>query len=275
MDDNESKKISNIGSSLAESLSPLYEIGYYLGELVKKSAEWYNEVFKPLQDFGREIRAKLVNISEVASAAFKPLLVADKLGKHQYVIWEYMTLGFVDTIYKSSNVDKELRLMYEKDKYRLFYSLSQECINCLDGNNARILSQAIDSFSLKNYDLCAIGITVVIDGELSVVTGNPGTNIKRRLEPLLGKLDDDEVLSEDEYSLFSLYLTVDATMKTFAASSDFGNEKEPQYINRHWTMHGRTERRKTKIDCVKLLRFLYAIILLDKIEKEDTESLSL
>ncbi len=275
MDDNEPKKISNIGSSLTESLRPLYEIGYYLGELVKKSAEWYNEVFKPLQDFGREIRAKLVNISEVASAAFKPLLVADKLGKHQYVIWEYMTLEFVDTIYKSSNVDKELRLMYEKDKYRLFYSLSQECINCLDGNNARILSQAIDSFSLKNYDLCAIGITVVIDGELSVVTGNPGTNIKRRLEPLLGKLDDDEVLSEDEYSLFSLYLTVDATMKTFAASSDFGNEKEPQYINRHWTMHGRTERRKTKIDCVKLLRFLYAIILLDKIEKEDTESLSL
>ena len=116
---------------------------------------------------------------------------------------------------------------------------------------------------------------VVIDGELSVVTGNPGTNIKRRIEPLLEKLDDDEVLSEDEYSLFSLYLTVDATMKTFAASSNFGNEKEPQYINRHWTMHGRTERRKTKMDCVKLLRFLYAIILLDKIEKEDTKSLSL
>ena len=141
---------------------------------------------------------------------------------------------------------------------------------CLDGNNARILSQAIDSFLTKNYDLCAIGITVVIDGELSVITGDPGTNIKRRIEPLLEKLDDDEVLSEDEYSLFSLYLTVDETMKTFAASSNFGNEKEPQYINRHWTMHGRTQRRKTKMDCVKLLRFLYAIILLDKIEKEDT-----
>lgn len=270
MDDNNFKKINDIGSSLAESLRPLYEIGNYLGELVKKSAEWYNEVFKPLQDFGREIQAKLANISEVASAAFKPLVVADNLGKHQYVIWEYMTPEFVDTIYKSSNVDKELRLMYEKDKYKLFYSLSKECINYLDGNNARILSQAIDSFSIKNYDLCAIGITVVIDGELSVVTGNPGTNIKRRIEPLLEKLDDDEVLSDDEYSLFSLYLTVDATMKTFAASSNFGNEKEPQYINRHWTMHGRTERRKTKMDCVKLLRFLYAIILLDKIEKEDT-----
>lgn len=275
MDDNNFKKINEIGSSLAESLRPLYEIGNYLGELVKKSAEWYNEVFKPLQDFGREIQAKLANISEVASAAFKPLVVADNLGKHQYVIWEYMTPEFVDTIYKSSNVDKELRLMYEKDKYKLFYSLSKECINYLDGNNARILSQAIDSFSIKNYDLCAIGITVVIDGELSVVTGNPGTNIKRRIEPLLEKLDDDEALSEDEYSLFSLYLTVDATMKTFAASSNFGNEKEPQYINRHWTMHGRTERRKTKMDCVKLLRFLYAIILLDKIEKEDTKSLSL
>jgi hypothetical protein len=82
-------------------------------------------------------------------------------------------------------------------------------------------------------------------------------------------------LSEDEYSLFSLYLTVDSTMNTFAASSDFGKEKEPAYINRHWTMHGRAERRKTKMDCVKLLRFLYAIILLDRIEKENPQSLSL
>ena len=65
MDDNNFKKINDIGSSLAESLRPLYEIGNYLGELVKKSAEWYNEVFKPLQDFGREIQAKLANILQI------------------------------------------------------------------------------------------------------------------------------------------------------------------------------------------------------------------
>lgn len=39
MDDNESKKINIIGSSLAENLRPLYEIGNYLGELVKMSAQ--------------------------------------------------------------------------------------------------------------------------------------------------------------------------------------------------------------------------------------------
>lgn len=113
------------------------------------------------------------------------LLVADKLGKCKYVIWEYMKPESVDTIYKSSNVDKELIHIYDKYKYKLFYSLSQDCVNCLDGNNARILSQAIDSFLIKNDDLCAIGITVVIDGELSVVTGNLGMNIKRRIELLL------------------------------------------------------------------------------------------
>lgn len=271
MDSNEHERTNDIGLLLVESLRPLYEVSNYIGSLIKKSTEWYETVFKPLQDFGREIQEKLNNFAAVASTTVRPLLVADNLGKHQYVIWEYMTPEFVDTFYKSTNIDKDLRLMYEKNKYKLFYSLGQECANYLDGNNARILAQAIDSFSIKNYDLCAIGITAVIDGELSVVTGNPGTNIRRRIEPLLEKLDDDVVLSEEEYSLFSLYLTVEATMQTFAASSSFGNEREPRYINRHWTMHGRTERRKTKMDCVKLLRFLYAIMLLDKIEKEDSK----
>lgn len=272
MDNNELEKTNDIGLLLVESLRPLYEVSNYIGSLIKKSTEWYEEVFKPLQDFGREIQEKLNTFAAVASATVRPLLVADNLGKHQYVIWEYMTPEFVDTFYKSTNIDKDLRQMYEKNKYKLFYSLAHDCTNYLDGNNARILAQAIDSFSIKNYDLCAIGITAVIDGELSVVTGNPGTNIRRRIEPLLEKLDDDVVLSEEEYSLFSLYLTVNATMQTFAAPSSFGNEREPQYINRHWTMHGRTERRKTKMDCVKLLRFLYAIMLLDKIEKEDSKA---
>ncbi len=271
MENNAFNKINDIGQSIVESLIPLYEIGNYLGNLLKKSEEWYNIVFKPLQDFSKSIQEKFASISSVLSVAFRPLLVADELGKHQYVIWEYLTPEFVNSFYQCPNIDKELRLMYEKNNYKLFYSLSQECINCLEGNNARVLSQAIDSFSIKNYDLCAIGITVVIDGELSVVTGNPCTNINHRVELLFQKLDNDEVLSEDEYSLCSLYLTVDATMRTFAASLAFGKEREPSYINRHWTMHGRTERRKTKMDCVKLLRFLYAIILLDKIEKEDIE----
>lgn len=202
MDSNEHAKTNDIGLLLVESLRPLYEVSNYIGSLIKKSTEWYETVFKPLQDFGREIQEKLNNFAAAASTTVRPLLVADNLGKHQYVIWEYMTPEFVDTFYKSTNIDKDLRLMYEKNKYKLFYSLGQECANYLDGNNARILAQAIDSFLIKNYDLCAIGITAVIDGELSVVTGNPGTNIRRRIEPLLEKLDDDVVLSEEEYSLF-------------------------------------------------------------------------
>ncbi len=268
MGNSELENMDTISTTITEGLRLLYEMGNYTASLLKKSADWYNKVLKPLQDVGKVIREKIANISEIASAVFKPIVVANNLGQHQYVVWEYIEPELVEIIYKSTNVNKTLRLMYEKNGYKQFYSLFQKCTDYLDGNNVRILSQAIDSFSIKNYDLCAIGITVVIDAELSAVTGNPSTNIKKRVEPLLEKLDAEEMLSKDEYSFFSLYLTVDETMKTFAASSHFDKDIEPTYINRHWTMHGRAKRRKTKLDCVKLLRLLYAIILLDNIAGE-------
>lgn len=54
--------------------------------------------------------------------------------------------GVCRYFFKSTNIDKDLRHMYEKNKYKLFFSLAKECANYLDGNNARILAQAIDSF---------------------------------------------------------------------------------------------------------------------------------
>lgn len=96
MDSNEHEKTNDIGLLLVEKLRPLYEVSNYIGSLIKKSTEWYEAFFKT-QDYGREIQEKLNTFAAVASATVRSLLLADNLGKHQYVIWEYMTPEFVDT----------------------------------------------------------------------------------------------------------------------------------------------------------------------------------
>ena len=188
-----------VTTRIKSGLKLLYEAGNYINSIIRKSADIYNTVFEPLRIIIQPLQQKLSNISVAVTEVFKPIVVANKLGKYQYVIWEYMTPEDIDMFFKSKNVNKTLRIMYEKRKYKMFYDLARECINDIDGNNARILSQAIDSFVIRNYDLCAIGIMIVIDGELSVMTGNNSTNIIKRVEPLLRKLNDDEILSEDEF----------------------------------------------------------------------------
>ena len=62
--------------------------------------------------------------------------------------------------------------------------------------------------------------------------------------------------------MFSLFYTFNKTVEIFTANSDF-HGKEPKGLNRHWIAHGRSRRKKTKLDCVKLINLVYGIILID------------
>ena len=81
------------------------------------------------------------------------------------------------------------------------------------------------------------------------------------------KLEDNEEIENDEFSVFALLITFRETMESFSHNSDF-KKKEPKNLNRHWIMHGRSRRRKTKLDCIKTIRFIYGIILIDELSKK-------
>jgi metal-dependent hydrolase (beta-lactamase superfamily II) len=81
-------------------------------------------------------------------------------------------------------------------------------------------------------------------------------------------LEDNEEIENDEFSVFALLITFRETMESFSRNSDF-KKKEPKNLNRHWIMHGRSRRRKTKLDCIKTIRFIYGIILIDELSKKD------
>lgn len=63
-------------------------------------------------------------------------------------------------------------------------------------------------------------------------------------------------------------LTFEKTMELFSTNFDFKGE-EPKELNRHWIMHGRSRRRKTEHDCVKLIYFIYGILLIDEFGKKE------
>ncbi|MCR4755746.1 MAG: hypothetical protein K5868_09500 [Lachnospiraceae bacterium] len=267
MDDN-NIDFNSISYDLSNILEPIDKGRQSIIEMINNTLEQYRMVVKPILDLFVPIHETIIGAVRNMGEAFKPISVARMLGEHQYIQWERMPESFVEDIYNSSNIDKTLRLMYEREKYKSFYTVANSCIESgILGRNDRIIHQAVNSFANKDYDLASIGITVVLDGTLSRITGNVTTNIKSRVNQLLQQLNEDEELTNEEYALLTLYISLDNALGTFAASLPFDGI-EPSCINRHWMVHGRSSRRRTKMDCVKLIRFLYAVIIINEIENK-------
>ena len=120
---------------------------------------------------------------------------------------------------------------------------------------------------LEMYDIAAVGFTAIIDAVLSEATQNPTHRPKDRYSAVLDKLMAEEFVADEEHATLILFMTFNASEKSFYETIPFSDE-EPQLLNRNWIMHARSQREYTRIDCIKLLRFLYGIILVDYIDSQ-------
>jgi hypothetical protein len=218
-------------------------------------------------------------MAEVAKSAAKlsrPFSVMEKLADAQYVCWDYFDPDMMDFVINNENTNKALRLYHNKEKFKSVNETINKCLNskCVQPNKG-LFEQSINAFNNGDTALAVVGIVATIDGALEVLSDNPRvTSIFKRAKVLLDNLeneDDEEILAKlekSEISIIILTRTFEKTLETFSANSDF-SKPEPKGLNRHWIMHGRSKRKKTKLDCVKLINFLYGIILLDELSNND------
>lgn len=132
-----------------------------------------------------------------------------------------------------------------------------------------LFSQAIEAYREGKYNLAVIGLTAIIDAVLSEATENPTHKPIDRCNVVLDKLIADEYIADDEYATLTLFMTFNSVVKSFYGTVSFSN-CEPDYLNRNWIMHGRSQKENTRLDCIKLLRFLYGIILVYDINQRGT-----
>lgn len=231
-----------------------------LQEMMRAFAESVQEMMHPITEALEEFQSQFKEVT-------RPLCTIGKLGNAQFVCWSYMTRDFVDAIIATDNINKTLRELMVKDRYKTVDDTIHRCFsNSLIKPHHRLLEQSVAAFKSGRCDLAVIGLTSIIDGLLSDVSGNKTTNIATRAKTILAKIEQNEFVDSDEYAILALVLTFEKTMNIFSASSDF-SKKEPKGLNRHWIMHGRSRRKKTKLDCVKLINLTYGILLIDEFGK--------
>lgn len=95
---------------------------------------------------------------------------------------------------------------------------------------------------------------------LRLIYPNRSTSILKRIE-------DTETIESDDIAVLVLVCTFQKATDSISLPIKF-TENEPDRLNRHFIMHGRSKTNFTKLDCVKLIILIYGLILLDDLSVE-------
>lgn len=264
------KMTQNI-ETIARPLIAVLENYKGLSDSIQASIQAYNEVFKPIRE---EIANFSKNYGEILAKfadRIRPLSAIRKLEESQFVYWNPLPEYLVDQLLSNKSTDTVLLEFALQDDAELIQHITSECEKHIFlKDNSILFNQAMSAYDVEMYTIAAVGLLSVIDGVLSEATKQyRNTNIPSRGRTLLKKLEDTGSLDETEYAVLTLELTFEATMDSLAAQSDF-TQDEPSNLNRHFIIHGHSKKEKTQLDCIKLMNFLYGILLIDKIANEST-----
>lgn len=267
--------MSSGGSSFSENLpdfSSLAEMAQSIQKTMQPFAEIVASTQAFLQSFASvlaEFQPKIDGIIAGFQNVSRPLIVIEKLGKAQFVQWDYLSDEFIDAILSSNNVNKTLREFFVKSKFKSVDTTIAKCkANSYLHKYMRLFEQSIISFKNSQNDLAVVGFTSIFDGLLSDISGNPTHSLPPRLKAIDTKLEREEYLDNNEYAILALSITFQKAVESFSSPSPF-TQKEPKGLNRHWIAHGRSMRRKTKLDCIKLINLIYGLLLINELDTTD------
>ncbi len=251
---------------LQEQLKTLLEQTKIWSQPITESIQKFDEIIRPLVEAAEAWREKVKQMSlnlEIPTS----LKVVGKMAASQYVFWDDFTQAFIDDALNAYDINFALFDYESENDFARSESVIKECAeHAYLQSHLSLFSQAIDAYHEEKYNLAAVGLTAVIDAVLSEATHNLTHKPKDRCEAILDKLKANEYVANEEYATLTLFVTFSSMAKSFYETISF-SENEPNHLNRHWIMHGRTLAENTRLDCIKLLRFLYGITLINYIDE--------
>lgn len=267
MDDFRSKlDIFNLSDSLPQ-LKETIQIHQEMLQPIIQKLQQYNEISRPL----REILDSTFNrLSEtdlkVHVDDYRFYKTIENLGSAQFVLWEMPPQEFMDEVIESDNVNEILQVYEQEEDYQKSEEIIGQCLkHDILSPQVRLFRQTVDAYHDGHYDLTSLGLVAMIDAVLTEVSGLSTHKTEERCMAIVAKVSKEELLEAYDREIMLFYLTFEAMSTILFRSSHF-DKVEPEGLNRHWIAHGRSQTEKTRLDCIKLLYFLYGIIFFRELE---------
>ena len=223
-------------------------------ELKKRIAE----ITAPFGDFQKrisEIIAPLVKVSIQLKAI-------NKLGENQLIWFDTLDEDIANELLKSNNIEEVLYKHLEETKFFQINEIIKISRKSLFLEEKKtIYSESISAYRNKHYNLACIGFITIIDFLLSKISGESGTKFSKKVEAVVSKMKTNEVLDDFDMKYFYVFLSIEKTLGLLFDFSDFTKD-EPLTLNRHWIAHGHTTKKYSKLDCIKFINLIYALLLI-------------
>ena len=145
--------------------------------------------------------------------------------------------------------------LYEEHDCQYYIEMKSRVKEFLDNNYTPMgifFSQCCEALENNLFYPCVCGLISLLEGILGRFLASDKISMHVLFESIKTRIADNktEIVAENILSF------IDALTK----KADFLNDAEPVYLNRHWLLHGRSNRDIIKLDCISILCAIDAVI---------------
>ena len=130
-----------------------------------------------------------------------------------------------------------------------------------------LTDQCWQAFQNKLYAVCATSLLSVIEGILSEFSDDKQD--VRMMKVCQKKVDTFP--STGSTIQKHIWLSYNNFIRNLYQKSDFSAD-EPETINRHWLLHGRSDFEIDEMDCIRLFNAVQSLCMIVKVEAKETQS---
>lgn len=172
------------------------------------------------------------------------------LSKLDDLLDKEITIELLDSFFSGFYTGKNLKLMVKHVKNSSIKTTQKELFN-----------QCLESFNRKNYLICTTALITILEGLLSEF----GDDKKDIRMIRICRFQMDQTKTDKKIINHLVWVSFYNFIKELYDKSAF-DESEPDRINRHWILHGRTDKQVGEADCLRLFNAIYSLVTMLKYE---------
>lgn len=172
------------------------------------------------------------------------------LSKLDDLLDKEITIELLDSFFTGFYTGKNLKLMVKHVKN-----------SSIKTTQKKLFNQCLESFSRKNYLICTTALITILEGLLSEF----GDDKKDIRMIRICRFQMDQTKTDKKIINHLVWVSFYNFIKELYDKSAF-DESEPDRINRHWILHGRTEKQVGEADCLRLFNAIYSLVTMLKYE---------
>ena len=201
------------------------------------------------------------NVKNSISELDKTLEVAvNKLVTEGWTLPVELPIVAVYTLGNSNKLDDVNVFMtefYTYDNYRnmrkMIAGIQQSKINT---GLVKMITQCWQAFQEKLYAICATSLLVIVEGVVSQYSDDK-QNVKMMK---VCQTQVDTFPKDGSIFIKHVWISYNQYIRKLFQKSDF-TASEPNYVNRHWLLHGRSDFEIEEVDCVKIFNAIHSLCM--------------